>query len=232
MRAKIAMIAQNLRLPALCALCRQYHSNPKHLACCSDCLESFARLGPACQRCAQPLPNESSSLCPSCHQHPADLDHVLTAYRFEEPLRSLLHEFKYREGLYLSSLMAELMLQAWPAGHRSACLIPVPLHRSRLRQRGFNQAAELAKRLGKMLRIPCDLSSCQKIVNTPQQAGLNAQQRQRNLQQAFQSRELGYQHVTLIDDLMTTGETANEVARTLKNQGVERVELWCCARAC
>ena len=229
MRHKITSIAQLLRLPAICGLCNHYHSG--QLALCTECTTLLTPLGPACCYCALPLPDAAFLVCGQCCRKRPYVDTVITAYRFEEPLRALLHEFKYHEGLHLLTYLITLMLHALPAGlYNTECLIPVPMHPKRLRQRGFNQAAELAKQLSRRLKLPVDLSHCQKTINTAPQAGLTAQARQKNLRHAFQVKSTPYRHVTLIDDLMTTGSTANELARMLKNQGVDRVDLWCCAR--
>ena len=230
MRHKIASIAQTFRLPAICSLCNQYHRN--NVAICAPCHALLSPLGPACRHCAIPLPDAKFPVCGQCLRQKPDVDQVLTAYRFEEPLRTLLHEFKYHQGLYLSSFITQLMLDAiCVTTYKTQCLIPVPMHPLRIRQRGFNQAAQLAKNLSRMLNLPFDLSSCQKVINTEPQAGLNAKQRKKNIDQTFQANPQHHQHVTLVDDLLTTGSTANELARVLKNKGVARVDLWCCARA-
>lgn len=228
MRHKISSIAQMLRLPAICGLCNQYHTG--RLAICSQCTALLTPLGAACRYCALPLPDARFLVCGQCCRKKPDVDTVITAYCFEEPLRMVLHEFKYREGLYLSSYLTQLMLDALPAGYTTDCLIPVPMHPKRLRHRGFNQAAELTKRLSRHLEISCDLTYCRKQVNTAPQAGLDAEARRKNLRDVFHVKTTHDKHVTLIDDLMTTGSTANELARVLKKQGVNRVDLWCCAR--
>jgi ComF family protein len=108
----------------------------------------------------------------------------------------------------------------------------VPLHPNRYRQRGFNQSIEIARHVAKQLKIPLDLNSCVRIRDTDHQTGLSAKQRQSNLKQAFAvTKPLVYQHVTIIDDVITTGSTAAALATTLKNQGVNRVDVWACARA-
>lgn len=216
------------KLPAICSLCQQYHLN--QLAICSECLDLLTPLGPACRYCAEPLPDSTFLVCGRCIQKKPTVDAVITAYRFEEPLRTLLHAFKYHESLHLLTLLATLMRHALPANYQTDCLIPVPMHPKRLRQRGFNQAAVLAKCLSRRLSFPCDLSHIQKQVHTAPQAGLSSSARRQNLRHAFQAKPNHYQHVTLIDDLLTTGSTANELARVLKHQGVTRVDLWCCAR--
>jgi ComF family protein len=220
----------SLRIPVICRICHQYHRH-QH-AICAACIALFEPLGPACHSCAIPLPQPTPAVCGACSVTPPDLDRVYIAYRFTEPLRTLIHAFKYEAALYLSSVLTQVMLNAIDKDDRSECLIPIPLHNQRLRTRGFNQAAILTKELSRLTNKPYLLQECRKIVPTAAQASLNAQQRRHNLHRAFQTSSLPYQHVTLIDDLFTTGATANEVARTLKQQGgVKRVDLWCCARA-
>lgn len=228
MRQKLLSITQSLRLPSICALCNQFHKGI--LAVCSDCIELIPKLGPSCQHCAYPLPQSSHLICGNCIKKPPYFDHAFIAYQFEEPLRSLLHDFKYNNGLYLSSFLSHLMLQAQPDIRESQCLIPVPMHPKKLQQRGFNQAVILAKLLAKQYKIPYDVTRCQKIKNTPPQVDLDKEQRQKNLRKAFHIVSMPYQHVILVDDLLTTGSTANELAFTLKQSGVARVDIWCCAR--
>ncbi len=220
-----------INLPALCRICRQYHRH-QH-AICQACTALLEPLGPACRTCAIPIAQQTPLVCGACLVKPPALDQVLTVYRFTEPLRTLVHAFKYEAALYLTSFLTHLMLQAKEADYATECLIPIPLHAKRLHTRGFNQAAVLAKHLSTEIQKPYVLHQCRKIVSTAAQAGLTAKQRRTNLIQAFQTQPLPYQHVTLIDDLFTTGATANEVAKTLKQHaGVQRVDLWCCARAC
>ena len=229
MRHKMSSISQRLRLPAICVLCNQYHRG--RLAICDKCHHHIMPVGPACYHCALPLPEGDFLVCGHCCKQKPYVDQAIAAYRFEEPLRTLLHEFKYHEGLYLCSFLATLIENALPqAAKETQCLIPVPMHPERLRQRGFNQAAELTKKLGYTLKLPYDLSHCKKIINTAPQASLNAKQRRKNLRNAFRAEPLPYQHITLIDDLLTTGSTVNELAKILKTQGVRRVDVWCCAR--
>ncbi len=197
-------------------------------------------LGPACPTCANPCAdqmdlNQDSTRtrlpCGKCLKDKPYLDQVIAPYRFEEPLRTLLHTFKYREGLYLADLIAHLMLnteKSWL--NTTECLIPIPMHSKRLKQRGFNQAAILAHTIGRSLDIPYKLNTCKKTRNTQPQAELTAKERAHNLKDTFKSNHIPCKNVTLIDDLVTTGHTANEVAKTLKEQGVSTVSLWCCAR--
>lgn len=222
-------LLQRIQLPSICALCNQFHK--RKTAVCSFCVELIKPLGSCCRQCAQPLP-QANTLCGLCIKKPPYFDRTFACYQFEEPLRSLIHHFKYHNGLYLSGFLSELMWQTLPNQASSAqCLIPVPMHAKRIKQRGFNQAAILAKILAKKLNLPCDLSHCKKIINTSAQANLDATQRKKNLHKAFLIKPLPYQHIIIIDDLMTTGSTANELAFSLKQSGIKQVDVWCCARA-
>lgn len=229
MRKIIASISQNCKLPAICPLCNQYHQH--HLALCTTCLSSIIPLGFACSHCANPLPNAHFLLCGACIKTPPYFDNTWVKYRFVEPLRSLIHEFKYQQGLYLTKTLGSLMQESVPhTQDLPDCLIPVPMHASRIKQRGFNQAALLAKYLSKQLAIPCALNLCFKTRNTAPQASLNSEERHKNLLNSFRVTPVPYAHVALVDDLLTTGSTANEIAKLLKKAGVKRVTLWCCAR--
>ncbi len=112
------------------------------------------------------------------------------------------------------------------------CIIPVPLHHNRYRQRGFNQSIEIARHLSRQLSIPLDLSSCIRNRDTTHQTDLPAKQRRKNMRQAFSVlNPMPYQHVAIVDDVMTTGATASALAAALKKHGVNRVDVWVCARA-
>lgn len=227
MRQKLISVTQSLRLPSICTLCNQFHKGP--LAVCAPCIVLMPQLGPACQQCACPLADAQYLICGFCIKKSPNFDRAFITYKFEEPLRTLLHRFKYHKGLYLTSFLSHLIMNSQP--DIPECLIPIPMHPQRMKQRGFNQAAVLAQSLAKKLKIPCELTACHKTINTLPQAILNGEQRQKNLRHAFTTQKLPYHHITLIDDLLTTGSTANEMALILKKTGIKRVDLWCCARA-
>ncbi|KGP63108.1 competence protein ComF [Legionella norrlandica] len=188
-------------------------------------------LGISCQYCAYPLPDDAHLICGQCIKKRPNFDNAYVAYQFEEPLRGLLHQFKYHNGLYLASFLNQLLINAIPPNApKPECLIPVPMHPKRLKIRGFNQAAVLSKLLARQLKIPYDLYRCKKVINTATQVSLSGEERRKNLKNAFYTPPLPYEHVMLVDDLLTTGSTANELAYTLKKAGVKRVDICCCAR--
>jgi len=134
----------------------------------------------------------------------------------------------------LGTLMAEHLATTLAAEPQAApqLLVPVPLHRSRLRERGFNQALELARPIAHRLRIPIDLHSCRRTRATPAQALVAAKARRRNVMGAFRvTQNIPAHHVALVDDVMTTGHTAAALASALRRAGIETVSVWACARA-
>lgn len=143
----------------------------------------------------------------------------------------MIHAFKFRGDLAAGRLLAELLTDA--TAHRSPdFLLPVPLHPRRMRQRGFNQSLELARQLGRRQRIPVASKLLSRIRDTPPQHTQPAKRRRANIRGAFQvKQELSGAHIALIDDVLTTGHTAAEIAHTLKQAGAARVEVWVAARA-
>lgn len=230
MYRKLASIAQQLRLPRVCILCKQFHHGPD--AVCEICNKLFINIENPCKFCSRPLPDSNFLICGQCIKHRPYFDNTYAANKFEEPLRGLIHTFKYHGALYLRSFLSNLIIERLPNDAlKTQCLIPVPIHTKRLQERGFNHTVELSKYIGIKLEINHEPNMCKKIRHTQPQAELSEKDRRKNLNKAFKIYKCKYSHVTLIDDLMTTGSTANELAMMLKQQGVSQVDVWCCARA-
>jgi ComF family protein len=135
----------------------------------------------------------------------------------------------YKNARLLGLLLAEAVKQNVA---RPDYIVPVPLHKARYRQRGFNQSIEIARTVSKALQIPIDMNSCIRHRDTPHQTGLTMKQRRKNMKNDFSIiKPLNAQHIAIVDDVMTSGVTANELASTLKKAGVARVDVWVCARA-
>jgi ComF family protein len=153
-----------------------------------------------------------------------------TAYRF--PLDQLLPRFKFHGDLAAGALLARLLAEAAVAAARPDAIVPVPLHRSRLRERGYDQALELARPVARSLALPLLPHGLRRIRATAAQSELDAAARRRNLSAAFAAGSDPLPaHVALVDDVMTTGSTLAEAAGTLRRAGVARVDLWVVARA-
>ena len=132
----------------------------------------------------------------------------------------------------LAKILARLFTDSLNERARPELLIPMPLHKKRLRRRGFNQSLELARLISKETGIPVNAHACQRTRHTQPQSTLPAKEKKNNVKNAFAVNQLiETRHVTIVDDVMTSGHTANELARVLKLAGVEQVDIWVMARA-
>ncbi|MCB2250358.1 ComF family protein [Pseudomonas chlororaphis] len=218
-----------------CLLCDESTDTPQPI--CTACETELPWLGAHCQVCALPLP-AAGLTCGQCLKQPPAFAQVIAPWRYGFPVDSLVSRFKHNGKWPFGRLLAELLAQSLQ--HRFAedlprpdALLPVPLARQRLRQRGYNQAAMLARWLGETLDIPCDDASLQRIQDTPPQQGLDARARQRNLRQAFAlapGAPVRGRHLALVDDVFTTGATTRALAQLLRQAGARRVDVYCLAR--
>jgi ComF family protein len=215
--------------PSSCLLCGVLASSGLCAACAAELPENLC----ACSRCALPLYGTENEICGRCLKKPPAFDAAWSPFIYAQPLEWMISQLKFNAKLLQANVLAELMMNRLPAlSGIPDCIMPVPLHPQRLRQRGFNQSVELARPLARAQHVPLDVSSCRRLRATPPQTGMTASQRRRNLRGAFEfPNEQNYAHVVLFDDVMTTGATLNELARLLKRQGVHRVEVWSLARA-
>ncbi|MBM2829764.1 MAG: competence protein [Gammaproteobacteria bacterium] len=216
----------------LCGLCGVPVSR-EDSGLCKPCAADLPKNDRACPGCAVPMP--APLLCPECLQHPNhDITSIFTLYRYEYPINRLIQAMKYQARTDIACSMGnQLGLAALGQGLPIPdCIIPVPLHRSRVAERGYNQALEIARPLANMLGIPIDLKTCKRNRRTLPQTGLPAQQRRHNIRGAFTiTRTPNYGHVAIIDDVVTTRATVNELSRHLMRAGVNRIDVWACARA-
>jgi ComF family protein len=188
---------------------------------CANCRGLFTTLEPICQKFAVPLVRNS----PHIHN-------IISYYAFTEPLRNIIHAFKYHGALHLASFLVELLSDALTNVAHSTVdlLLPMPLHKKKLRERGFNQAAILTKKLSRVYKIPYMLSAANRVLYTSPQANTAYLKRGLNMQRAFTSQNVAGKRIAIIDDIITTGSSANSLAQVLKQQGALSVDVWCCAR--
>ena len=203
---------------------------------CPDCDAALPRIRVACASCGLPLRGSAGDRrCGSCRRDPPPLTRVVAPFLYAAPLDRWLPRFKFHHDLAAGRLLSQLMLEACAAAPRPDALVPVPLHRARLRHRGYDQALELAKPLARALALPlrCDLLGRTRA--TSAQSTLHATERRANLAGAFAAGggDAGPlpAHVALVDDVMTTGATLHAAAQALLAAGVARVDAWTCARA-
>lgn len=216
------------RLPSHCILC--LGADPTGLSLCSDCRSDLPWLGCACPGCALPVP-KTGQVCGACQQRPRAFDRCTALFGYTAPVDRLVQQLKFGANLHIARLFATLMTERLSMTTMPEYIIPVPLHRTRQRDRGFNQAVEIARPLARQLGRRLDIGTCVRIRPTPPQSQLNARQRRRNLRGAFALQQpLQGKHVALVDDVMTTGSTLNAVAELLRRAGAERIDVWLCAR--
>lgn len=178
---------------------------------------------------------ENSLTCGRCLKDPPAFSTIKVFWDYQPPFTQLITRLKFNAKLHYARLLGEWMadeLEKIPSADRPHCLIPVPLHRKRLQERGYNQALEIAKPIAKRLNIRLTIDQCERVQNTQPQSDLDAKQRARNVSQAFHlSRPLKGSHIALMDDVVTTGHTVNSLSKQFKQAGAERIDVWCVGRA-
>jgi len=220
--------------PPRCVLCGSPGFDDMDI--CEDCYHDLPWIGSACMQCAIPLAKHSGDQlkCGQCLQKPSAFDHSLSLFSYEKEAVTLIQQLKFNEKLAYSRLLGNMLADAIGkyAAELPDCILPVPLYKKRLKQRGFNQSIELARPVANTFGIPLDLQSVIRVRDTQSQTELDKTQRRKNIRAAFEVvNPVGAQHVAVVDDVVTTTSTVNEVARILKRAGVRRVDVWSIARA-
>lgn len=216
-------------LPRRCLLC-DAPAGADHL--CPACALELPRIHQACPCCAMPV--ATPGVCASCLRHPPPFDAAMAPLEYAGAVRYLLTHFKFSgrlsHGVPLAHHLLD-MVRRRSVGGLPMALLPIPVHPQRLRERGYNQSLELARFLGRGLDIPVLPQALQRVRATPPQMSLPESARVANVRGAFLVGTAVPRHVALIDDVLTTGATVSELARLLKKQGCDRVEVWCASRA-
>jgi len=231
--------------PARCLICQQLAQESHDI--CNSCYQRLPWNKNSCRQCALPLAyapsvtNEegcvSKVLCGRCQKKTPFFDSTYSLFRYGGDIVQMIQRLKFQQNLVYSRLLGEMLADGISerlnmTGSSPDCLLPVPLHKKRLRQRGFNQSIELARTLSKKLDIPLNIDGVIRVRATASQSGLDAKQRKKNIRGAFKLRKnSNAKHVAIIDDVVTTTSTVNEIARLLKGNGVERVDVYSIARA-
>jgi ComF family protein len=197
---------------------------------CAACDADLPRLGGAlCPRCA--VPSTAGAICGRCLSHPPRFDATVAALEYRFPADVLVQALKFRGELALAALLARLLEEGIDRGPPVHFIVPVPLAAQRLRERGYNQALEIARHLARATGAQLALDACERTRDTPAQMGLPWAERAANLRGAFRAqRSLDGATIAVLDDVMTTGATLNEIAGALKRSGAAYVVNWVVAR--
>jgi ComF family protein len=218
--------------PATCLLCLD-PGQPPRLDLCRDCEADLPRAARGCAFCAAPVA-QGSIVCAACLSRRPAFDGAFAPYRYEFPLVELIHRLKYGGQVAIARILG--MLLARRLAERGApavdAVVPVPLHPSREARRGYNQAGEIARFAAEILKLPVAGRLAMRVRATEEQAALPAIVRRVNVSGAFAVREGPVPPaVAIVDDVLTTGSTADALAQALKRAGCRRVEVWAVARA-
>ena len=218
-------------VPACCALCGRLGRQPL----CEGChAQFFGRRPLRCGQCASPLPGEAENgpaTCGYCIKQPPAFDATVVAADYTAPVDQLVLALKFGNRLALAPLFGTLLTQAWPQGSAHELphmLTAVPLGSQRLSERGFNQALEIARPISRAFGIKLEPALLARQRDTRAQSMLHPHERHKNIRGAFivsgrSAESVRGAHVGVVDDVITTGETLNEIARTLKRYGAARV---------
>ncbi|CAA6808131.1 MAG: Competence protein F homolog, phosphoribosyltransferase domain; protein YhgH required for utilization of DNA as sole source of carbon and energy [uncultured Thiotrichaceae bacterium] len=225
------MIKLQTLLEAECVLCKKTaHSN--HPALCTHC-KNLLNAYHCCQQCGNTLKDENLNICGNCQTTPPAVDQTFCLSTYSPTARELIKQLKFNQQLLIADSLGKLLAQA--IYHQKIPLpdiiIPVPMHKKRLRQRGFNQALQIAKPVSKQLSIHLSNSIAYRSIYTLPQTQLNASTRRTNPQASFHCKKISGEHIAIIDDVITTGSTVNTLAKILKKQGASRVSAWAIAHA-
>lgn len=226
-----------MRCAGQCAICRSWSDR----RVCADCLSRYAAPVLRCHSCGLRLPSTPALAkrvqCGHCLKKPPPIERCITALDYQFPWDGLLQRFKYHLALDLREVLAERLLQALEGAGAPApdVIVPVPLSRQRLQERGYNQAHEIAKSLGRRLRLRVEPDLVLRLRDTSAQAQLDIDARAANVRGAFaveptRLTELKGARVAVLDDVLTTGATVFEVARVLRQAGALEVQAWTLAR--
>lgn len=212
-------------LPRRCVLC---NAPTRDERICTGCEAELPRLPLArCAVCAVPL--ASGEVCGACLQKPPSFDRVLAAFAYDYPIDALIHAFKYGRRLALAPVLGEALSGAGALD--VDVLVPMPLALRRLSERGFNQALEIARFVSRRHGIPIIATGCRRIIETPPQAALPWKERAKNVRRAFVcDATFNGLRVAVVDDVLTTGASLDELARVLRKAGAVSVDGWVIAR--
>lgn len=214
-------------LPHHCPLCSQ----PTQQFLCSPCFEGLPRIHHCCAVCSLPLFTDDADVCGECQKHQPAFDRITAAFSFGSPVDHFINQLKHKGKFDSLPLMAEALVSRISAASDPPELITsVPLHWTTTLRRGFNQSELIGRLLAKRTKLPYRTVAGKRIRTSKQQT-LSRRERLNNLKQAFSLRcDVADKHIALVDDVVTTGATAETLARLLKKHGARRVDVWALAR--
>ena len=203
-----------------CTLC----ATPSQQALCISCQSLLIKPSHACKCCGKPLITEDATQCGECLSSKPAFDQVIYASLYQYPIDHWVHQLKFGDQLTAAQIMAEAILPHMDSIETPVPMIPMPLHPTRLRKRGYNQATEIARIIAKIQSRPLIHNALIRTKATQMQAELREKQRKANVAGAFECPDkLNHKKVLLVDDVLTTGQTLRAASKALKKAGVKQV---------
>ena len=219
--------------PSTCVLCRGRAQSG--LDICLPCAGDLPVNDAACPRCALPLHAAPAGvICGRCQDRLPKFDASLVPYLYAYPLDHLIQRLKFGNHVPCGRVCGTLLARALLARNvrLPEVIVPVPLGTRRYRRRGYNQAHEIARAISRIVGVPVRSDLLKRVRETNEQVGLKQKERRRNVRGAFAvTREIAGKRIAIVDDVVTTGSTVNEIARVLRHAGAEHIEVWAVARA-
>lgn len=216
--------------PGACILCENQCDDS--LAVCDKCQQDLQRTNTSCICCGRETLAEG--FCTRCISKSPPVDRTLCPYKYSYPASLLIKTLKYNQKINIAKQFAEALTRKILKENNTLpeAILPVPLHPLRLLKRGFNQSEEIARFISKRLSVPLDCSLLVRRRSTRPQYKLSSKERRRNIKNAFAlTHPSRYQSVAVVDDIITSGATINEIAKTLKGAGLKHVSAWACLSA-
>ena len=210
-----------------CVVC----SEASESCVCLACESSFTNHQPRCLSCAHPITTQLN-FCGQCLAHSPAFNRAYTLFDYQATVKNLIQQFKFDRQLCVGDFFAKKLYQTYRSMPKYDAIIPMPLSRDRIQQRGFNQVLELLRVIRQKTDTTIDINSVKRIKSTQPLSLLNAEQRKQEIKGAFQVVPMPYKTVLLVDDVMTTGSSLNELATTILQQAnIESCDVLTLARA-
>ena len=216
-----------------CFLCQDACS--LHARLCNQCLAELPVNCFSCFCCAEPLEKDDRQFfCGTCQQNRRSFWRTVAPLLYESSVAVMLKMLKYQKKLAYANPLAKVLTSAVQSAYQEdqwpQAMVPMPLHAGKLYQRGYNQAGVIANHLSRHLSLPVDRSLIRRIKETDSLAGQSSKERRRSLQGAFKVKVNGFDHIALIDDIVTSTASAEAAAGVLRQSGISRVDVWSIAR--
>ena len=235
-----ADVALSFVYPDVCQLCGANRATQRDGYVCGDCRAEVRFIeAPFCERCGLPFEGEITGAfeCTNCREMELHFASARSAVAARGPVLEAIHRYKYDGKLWFEEFLTELFVRGardWFGENKVDALLPVPLFPVKQRERGFNQAERLARRLSAAVNVPVRIDLLKRVLPTPSQTRLSRTQRADNMRKAFalkRTQRFDGMTFVLIDDVFTTGATTSACAKLLLRAGAERVAVWTVARA-